>query len=166
MSTTKAEDFVRALVEPFQPVEDAFQGLEVGHRVDDAVGAQLTDLGKLVGRPRDGVTDDDVFRRYVRAQIVTNGSDGLIEDLISVADLVVYDDDATYTIVNQGAACVVLRIEGIVLTSDLAELLLTFLRRAVAGGVRIILEYYSSTIADVLIWGDGTWGQNWAAGSE
>ncbi len=167
MSLTNVEKFLGALLGPCQDIEDAFQQLKVGRTIDSAVGVQLEAIGKLVGRDRNGVADDEIYRRYVRAQITTNKSDGLIEDLLTVADLVIYDDDAVYHIENQGAAALVLRVEGIVLSDELAELLISFLRRAVAGGVRVILEYYSTPIADVMHWnGPGTWGSNWAAGTD
>lgn len=137
---TPEEKFLSALVYPLQGAEDAEQQVKVGLRVDDAVGEQLTMIGKIVGTDRNGETDDEVFRRQVRAQIATNSSDGLIEDLITVASLIVYDEDASYVIDNHGIAALTMRVEGVTVTYAVSELLMTFLRRAVAGGVRLILE--------------------------
>ncbi len=167
MSLTNVEKFLGAVLAPIQDVEDALQQLKTGRSIDTAVGAQLDAIGKLVGQSRDGVTDDEIYRRYIRARISTNKSDGLIEDILTIADLIVYDDDAEYLIINQGAAAFVLRLGGIVPSDELVELLISFLRRGAAGGVRVILEYYSSPIADIMYWnGPGTWGSNWAAATD
>ncbi len=162
---TNVQKFVAALVAPVQALEDAYQQV-LARTVDNAVGVHLTGFGKIVGREREGITDDELLRRYVRAQTVTNRSSGTIDEALTIADLIVYDDDADYVLDNQGAAAFVLRIEGIVTSSLVAETLLAFLQKAVKGGVRVIIEFFSSPIEDTLIWGGpGTWGDSdWAAG--
>lgn len=137
---TPEERFLAALVFPLQTAEDTEQQVRLGLTVDSAIGVQLTMIGKIVGVDRNGVTDDEIFRRHVRAQIATNSSDGLIEDLITVASLIVYDEDASFVIDNHGIAALTMSVEGVSVTYAISELLMTFLRRAVAGGVRLILE--------------------------
>jgi len=165
---SKAQRFLAALLTPFQALEDAFQQLRTERSIDNAVGAQLDAIGKIVGRARQGVTDDEIYRRYVRAQIVTNKSDGLIDDMLTLADLIVFDDDATYVLDNQGACAFVLRVEGIVLDDDIADVLIAFLRRAAAAGVRPILEWHAADPSTAGRWTtQGTWGSAvWAAGTD
>lgn len=128
-----------ALVTPAIDLEAAFLQLLTERTVDTAQGAQLDVLGKLVGQPRNGLGDED-FRRYIRARIAMNQSDGLTEDLLTVARLVINDDAAAYRLDNQGIAALVLRIDDIDLPNDLANIVISFLRDTVAAGVRIILE--------------------------
>ncbi len=143
-----AEKFVACLIGPMQDIEDAFQQLLTERFVDNAIGVQLTAIGKLVGRAREGITDDDVFRRHVRAQIATNNSDGLVEDILTIADLIVYDDDATYTIDQSGPAAFAFTITGIAPDAATLTMLIAFLRRAVAAGVRIIVETWPTDDED------------------
>jgi hypothetical protein len=138
MSETNVEKLVRVLVTPFQDLEDTLQQLLTERNVNTAVGVQLTAIGKLVGRDRNGVTDDDEFRREVRAQIATNKSDGTTEDLITVADLLIFDDNAVIIVQNTGVASVEVTVTGIE-GFTLSALLLDFLKRAVAAGVRIVV---------------------------
>lgn len=141
---TNVQKFVACLVGPVQAVEDAYQQIIAMKDVDTSIGVHLRGLGKLVGLPTNGIADDEIYRRHVRAQIATNKSDGNIDELIRIAELVVYDDDAEYVVDNQGAAALVLRIEDIATPAEVARALISFLRRAVKGGVRIILEWWPS----------------------
>jgi hypothetical protein len=149
--STKVEEFLTALLTPFQALEDGIQQCIVGRRIDTAVGVQLDELGKLVGRPREGITDDEMYRRFVRAQIATNNSDGRTEDLITITRLVVYDDAATYRVRNYGAACVHVQILNVAVEWELAARLIRLLRAAVSAGVRVVLEF--SLSADALMFG-------------
>ncbi len=135
---------VTALITPFQSLEEALWALLTQRSVTTAVGAQLDVLGKLVKQPRAGLDDDD-YRRYIRARIATNRSDGLVEDLIKVAGLVIGDDAARIVIDQQGNAAVVVRILDVVLDDDLVSILVAFMRQTKSAGVRILVE----TLTDV-----------------
>lgn len=166
MAENNIAKLLRAWMTAFQELEDATQQVLALRTVDVATGAQLDVIGKLVGQPREGVSDDELYRRRVRARILVNRSTGLISDVLAIADLIVYDDDARYVVDNQGAAAYVLRVEDVATTDDVADLLVAFLRDATAAGVRPILEYSPSAPEDVMRWGTGTWGQKWASARE
>lgn len=144
---TNAQLLVSALVGACQPLEAALMQLLLLRRVDTAEGAQLDVIGAIVGRARDGA-DDDVYRRRIRAQIATNASDGRTEDLIAITDLVVYDDAALARIETTGVAAVVVHVEGVAVAMSIAWLLIEFLRRAVAAGVRVVLDTLSEAPDD------------------
>ncbi len=154
---TNVEKLITVLVTPFQDLEDTLQQLLTERQIDTAVGVQLTAIGKLVGRDRNGVTDDEVFRRQVRAQIATNKSDGVTEDLITIATLIVDDDSAVYVVHNTGIASVSFSVEGVVPDADTIAVLISFLKKAVSAGVRIILTTWPSADEDDLfIFDDAT----------
>lgn len=139
--------FLRAVLASVQDVENALQQLFRERRIDTAVGEQLDVLGRLVGQKRNGLSDDD-YRRYVRARIAANRSNGSYEDLIKVTGLVL-DDDAAYIHVRRaGTATVIVKVEDILLTMALGDIVLTFLKQAVAAGVRLILEFDIQAEAD------------------
>ncbi len=141
-SVTNAQRFVAALVTPLQDLETLWHQTRLMRDLNTSVGVHLTTLGKIVGKQREGVSDDEVFRRLARAQIVVNNSSGSIDELIQIAELVVFDDDADYVIENTGVAALYLRVEGISMSMELALTLLRLLRRAVLGGVRIVLQWF------------------------
>lgn len=157
------EKLVATLATPFQSLENALQQLLTERSIDTAVGAQLDVIGKLVGQARNGL-DDDTYRRYCRARIATNRSNGTIENLITVTDLIVYDDDAYYEVDNQGIATVVLRIQNHAITENLANIVIKFLRDTISAGVRVIIEYFTSTPGTTFKW--DTPGRGWDTGSE
>lgn len=151
---TKYQKFLAALITPFQDLEDANQQLLVERRIDTAVGVQLDIIGKLVGCAREGVTDDEIYRRRIRATVCVNKSDGIIEDILTVSDLVVYDDDAYYHVTAVGIAAVELVIEDIVVEYELAGVLIKLLRRTVSGGVRLVLEFWTATEDEMFAFSD------------
>lgn len=146
---TNVTAILTALIRPFQDLEDVFQDLLLLRGVLTATGQALTNIGNLVGEPRNGNTDDD-YRRHIRARIFTNRSSGTISELIRIARLVIYDTDAHIHLEKQQVGVVVLQIHphsGAGLSATMADIAINFLREAVSADGRIILE--SGTEADV-----------------
>lgn len=155
------EQLLGAILAPAQDVENALQQMALYRFVDTAEGAQLDIIGRIVGQEREGLTDTD-YRRYIRARIAANNSNGTIEDVLTVAFLVVYDNTLDYIVDNQGVACLVLRIENGTLTDNLANILIKFLGNTVSAGVRVILEYSTVAPAQWFVW--DTPGSGWDNG--
>lgn len=130
------------LVTPAQDIENAYQQLLTLRGINTAVGVQLDQVGSLVGQARLGLDDDD-YRRYIRARIVVNRSNGKYEQLIQICRLVINDPAATVSVQRAGTATVVATIDG-PLSIDIAEILAALLEQAKAAGVRILTE--SSTV--------------------
>lgn len=130
---------VTALVTPCQSLEGALFDLFVKRTIDAAFGATLDALGNIVGQPRNGLSDAD-YRPYIRARVATNRSRGLPEDLIAIARLVLTALGYTFTVVRTPIASVIVRALGVATTDALGAALISFLRSAVVGGVRIVLE--------------------------
>lgn len=144
-SSDNVRSLVSAFAAPSQDVEDALWQLLVERSVDEAVGAQLDAIGSLVGQARNGLDDDD-YRRYVRARISANRSNGTVEDILKVARLIVDDEDASLTWDPQPTAAGVLRVHQILFPDATAEILIAFLRDTISAGVRVLLEW--TPIAD------------------
>jgi hypothetical protein len=155
MSESNTQKILRILIAPAATLEAAMLQVLYLRSIDTAVGAQLTVLGTIVGREREGVTDDDIYRRYLRAQITMNKSDGTINTLLKVAEFVVDDDAATFTLRNEGAAAFALQVGGVAITEPVADVLIELIIRATSGGVRPIIEYALSPPADVFQFDDG-----------
>jgi hypothetical protein len=148
------EKLLAVIISPAQDIEDALQQLKTERWVDTAVGDQLDIIGRIVGQPREGRVDDD-YRRFIRARIATNNSDGTFEDLITVAFLVIYDENAQFIVTNEGTATVRLHVYGVVTDPDLAEVLYSFARSAASAGVRIVVEWGESALEDLFQLDDG-----------
>lgn len=125
-----------------QPVEDAGQQLITQRGLATAVGNQLDVLGRIVGLARNGL-DDDTYRIYLGAQIVTLRSQGDVETLIKVAVLIVNDPtNTTIVVTRDGTATIRIRVSSTVgIADDLAAILLSFERQATAAGVRLIIQW-------------------------
>jgi hypothetical protein len=137
---TTTEQALAAWLAPIVQLEAALVAVLTQRTIDDAIGAQLTVLGELVGRPRNGITDDEIYRRYVRAQIATNKSDGTIEDALTITRLVLGDPTKALTNRNEGAAAYVMSVSGGI-PEAVAAVLIEMLIAGTGAGVRAILEF-------------------------
>lgn len=144
----KYVDFVLTMAEPAQPLEDALWQLLTERAVDTAIGVQLDNLGTIVGEPRNGDSDAN-YRPRIRARIWTNRSSGVPEELIQVVSLLLGAVSAEIEVENQYPAAVVVRISGYSITEAFADTIISFLKDAVAAGVRIILEHQGDDDADM-----------------
>jgi hypothetical protein len=83
----KLQKFLTGLVEPFQDLEDSLHRLQTEMNLYTAVGAQLDQLGELVGQPREGRNDAD-YRLWIQAKTVVNRSTSTIDDNLKVLSLI------------------------------------------------------------------------------
>jgi hypothetical protein len=143
----KIEQLIAVYMAPMQRLENTCIDMLTKRSVDTAEGVQLDVLGRIVGQSRLGLSDTD-YRRYIRARIATNRSTGKQEELINIARLILNDSTIPLVIHREGTATVIVDLTGAQLTVSLANTLITFLRLAVAAGVRLILRYTLSPTAD------------------
>lgn len=100
-------------------------------------GAQLDRIGRLVGQPRSGATDDQ-YRYYLRARIAANRSDGTTDKIIAVFKAMLGATELPLYAPGGNASYTLTLITPI--ADDVAEIALYFLRYATMAGVRAILE--------------------------
>lgn len=146
---------IETLCGPIQDLEDAAYGVLLGFLIDTAVGTQLDTLGDIVAQPRDGVTDDDLYRRYVRAKVAVLNSKGTYPDIIAVIELVLGEATTTITLQNSAAATVLVDLGTTTgTTAAVAEILIGFLRKTVSATVRLLLTYSESDDAETFSTGE------------
>ena len=78
-----------------QVVEDDAFNVLVAMVLPMAVGDQLDKWGELVGEVRGGLTDPD-YRRFVQARIKSNRSEGSVDELIAVLELLTFPSTVRY----------------------------------------------------------------------
>lgn len=138
------------LITPMQLIEETIARIILQRSVNVATGQTLTMLGHLIGQERNGITDDELFRRYVRARIAANKSNGLFSTLYNVTRLVLNDTRYKLYLRNEGTATARLSItsDSVGLDDDVVQVLGTMLEVAVAAGVRLLLEWSGVPDAD------------------
>lgn len=145
----------------YNDLEAAYQDLLLLRSIDTAnaddplgfVGAQLDKIGAKVGQRRNGLNNDD-YRRYCRAKIRANNSNGRVEDLIAVASLVLNDPTAHVIVTTEVIATAIVEIAGFAINDNLATILINFLRIAVAGGVHLLQITHPTDDAHMFTLGD------------
>ncbi len=120
-----------------QDLENAAQTLLTIISIDDSIGAQLDNLGRIIGQARVGVVDP-TYQLYLRARIVANKSTGTGESIYRVFRALF--GDLGYIIRNGGNKSFALLVIGILTPLQLA-VALSFLREAKEAGARAVLEY-------------------------
>lgn len=142
---TRWLELLGAIAAEVQEVEDMWLAMLASNAIDDAIGAQLDQIGGLVAQPRGGASDRD-YRRRIRAKVATNRSMGLVGDILRLARLVINDSTASVTLENEGVASYVLRLHAAAVPEATATDLAAFVRKATSAGVRGVTEY--ATVAD------------------
>jgi hypothetical protein len=133
------EGFLTAIAQEIQELEDAHLQLLTLRGVNTATGATLEAIGRFVGEPPSGLSDD-LYRRRIRARIRANRSMGTIEDLIAITRLVLNDSTAGVVVRQTGIAALTMRVSEVITSTAIADVIIGMLRDAVSAGVRLILH--------------------------
>jgi hypothetical protein len=128
---------IAAIVGPAQSIEEALAASLVLRQIETATGAQLDEIGAVVGAYREGRTDDEL-RARVRVAVLVNRRSGEVETLIQIARLLL-PEPLTFTLAEPGPATVEIIVSG----GELPEAgpIVEPLREACAGGVRLIFRH-------------------------
>lgn len=121
-----------------QQVEDALWTIIDNTALDSptTLGVNLDRIGKLIGQPRGGLSDDD-YLLWLKARILVNRSSGSIDDILTIFMLI--NPAAVPLFVEQYPAAFALKVNGIsVLAPSIQAAILKVARKA---GVRGVLEY-------------------------
>lgn len=131
----------KSYLDEVQELENALYEIILERLLENAVGAQLTNIGKIVGAPR--TTDNDVdYKSQVRAKIAINLSDGTPEDIITVMALIVGHENF-HIKEEPGMQLRVVLHEPLVITPSIVVKLLD---AADIGGGRLLLNYTTSLV--------------------
>jgi hypothetical protein len=82
-TSPKLKSLIRTLVEPFTAVDDELHQLHNGRYIDEAKETTLDVIGRIVGQPRHGMSDED-YRPWIKVAICLNNSSGTPESVLNV----------------------------------------------------------------------------------
>ena len=138
---TNVEKFIAALVAGLQDIEDAMLAILAQRLIDNAIGAQLDLIGRVVGQKRLGLSDAD-YRRYLRARISVNRSSGTMPEIIAIARLVLGDLEGSIVIRTVYNATFILEVQDRPTTDAEASALVALVSAAAkAAGVRCYVAW-------------------------
>lgn len=143
------EGLIAAHASRMQSVEDMLWELLVCDDIDTATGAQLDDLGDLVGQLR-GQLPDAHYRVFIRARVLVNLSSGTPDELIAIVEMIMgaMGNNAFLLREDYPATVVVVVDERWTGTGVFPTAVAAILRAARAGGVRSILEWSANWNAE------------------
>lgn len=92
----KLNELVKFFATEIQDLEDVWYEILTERGLWDwVVGAQLDQMGRLVGLDRQDLTDDDLYRLALRVKVIVNQSHSLAKTLINTVSTMV-DEPAQY----------------------------------------------------------------------
>jgi hypothetical protein len=130
--------FVRVFADQVQLLENASADVKILRQFDHAENAQLDEIGAIVGENRQGKSDAE-YRIAILARINTNASRGEPERVITALRQITASTDIHYT--EHYPGMIQLSFSAPAVVSGL----LAYLQQACSGGVRLILDQYSTT---------------------
>jgi hypothetical protein len=144
--------WVRMLSVQFDDLERATQSLFRVLSIDDSEGAQLDNIGRLIGQPRT-VTDDATYRLFLKARIQANRSTGSAEDIYSVMRALL-GETIGMVLTTSTIRTIVLRVKGAIADSQ-AVYGIEFLKDAKESGARTWLEWQVDDDDEMFVYLDG-----------
>lgn len=87
--------FVRALARAANVCEEELFSVLISFDIDNANRNRLEIWGSLVGEQRGGLTDDE-YRRFIKARMLVNTSNGTPDELIRILETVTYPSEVSY----------------------------------------------------------------------
>lgn len=141
---TDTRFFVRVLTEQIQELQNAAQAVKQGRWIDFATGAAQDRIGKLLVEPRNGLSNDD-YERVLKAKAIALKSKSRLEDLISVSRAVVNDVLAQIVVTIWEAAAVTVKVASVSVAYTTMVILIRMLRVAVGAGIKLNLEFWTTT---------------------
>ena len=84
-------------LEEIQKVEETLYQINKQQSIEFASGAQLDGIGEDVGILRNGITNDDTYRRYIRAKVLINKSEGTPSDILDAWATLLNNDNVELT---------------------------------------------------------------------
>lgn len=99
---------LRTYLKQVQDLEDGIWSVIIRQGLEEiypgsgrADGVSLDAIGKIVGEPRSGKTDEE-YIPYIRAKVKANNSDGHVEQLIEILRLLLPEEKQRIYITNHG----------------------------------------------------------------
>lgn len=119
-----------------QVLEDVAFDIKIARMIDNAVGAQLLVIGRIVGQANERDWDDDTYRLFIKARIRANQSNGHGDDVIDVLNLV---EAADFVLREYYPAAMFIDFDTV--TAVEPVILIELARRAKGAGIDLQLLY-------------------------
>lgn len=156
-SVSAFETVLRILNTQTQELEDAFQALFTQRTLTDAVGEQLDVLGRILGEPRAGFSDDD-YRHRLSAKIRILRSSGSAHAILDAFKLLLPNNNLRFEVM--GGAGFIFNLG--LINTDFLPIYQRFIRKAKSAGINAQLVY--QTVDDATsFWTD--WGSTLTVGA-
>ena len=161
---------VTAMISRVQVVEDALRKVATQRALygNTAQGAQLDDLGALVGVARQGLSDE-VYRVLIRGEIAKNNSNGTLEALLNVARIVFQAEGVwitspdTFGAAREGVTAEVsLAIASPKTDTSLFPRLISILKATLSGGIKLVSVTVFAQDGALSMDGDQPWARGFA----
>lgn len=147
----RLEAFLRSWLDSAQELEDVVYALRAMMLVSSATGVWLERLGKIVGQPKEGRTDE-VYRVWIMARTLVNRSSGTAPQLLAIVEALVPDGVSIYT-QDEYPAALTVHVYGVI-DYDTGDAIAQLLQRARCPGVRLLFHWHVTDDAELFKYSD------------
>jgi hypothetical protein len=138
---------ISSMASEAQALEDSIWTTHTETLIETAEGAQLDQIGAVVGQARQGM-DDATYRVWILARIKLNNTSGSPGEIIDIFRPLL-PAGAVMSLVEFFPASFSLRLSGMPYLAELASILVRMLRSAKAAAIRAFLEWQDRADAAV-----------------
>lgn len=144
------EALLGAIAEQAQNLETVGEQLATLPSIADSVGAQLDNIGDLIGEPRQGFSDA-VYRLHLTARVFLNKGSGTIPEILRMFATILEAPEGLRLVERFPAAFELHTEDAVAVPNDTAGYLARFLTEARAAGVAS--RFFWSAVAPELAFG-------------
>ena len=139
---TSLLEFLRAIAARWEALDTLAIRLRDERYIESAAGAQLDQIGAIVGQAREGYSDE-IYRSLVRTKLTVYHADGARDAMLEIADGFYSDSTVDVHFINGGYGSAEFLM---MITTDKSDvtreaLFKKFIEDATAGGVRAVLVF-------------------------
>jgi hypothetical protein len=153
-NSQKFKSILQSLINEIQIIENEFFKLKNERSLDAAVGYQLDLIGTIIGERRLDRTDE-AYREALKSKILINISQGDVDTLIKISNLLTNSDYCHY--INLGNGHIQLSTTNTTLTQQQANNYIRVIQSASAAGCRV--DYLVKHLSDKAFAYDGVQAQ-------
>jgi hypothetical protein len=146
-----------------QELENAFYAIKDRLNIATQVGVQLDRIGDIVGQPRNGITDDVIYRLFLNAKIGLNSSNGDAEKIISIWNLL---SQSTQTQLIENFPAEISLLSNNKMDDAIVLLAYDLIQQVASAGVKIVLLGYYDPDAPFAFEGNDPTGKNKGFGDD
>lgn len=157
------EALISVKAQHIQELENAFYQIKDRLNISTQIGIQLDRIGDIVGQPRNGITNDALYRLFLNAKVGQNSSNGDAEKIISVWNML---SESTQTQLIENFPAEISLMSNNQIDPSIILFAYALIQKVVSAGVKVVVLGYYDPEGPFAFEGNDPLGVNLGFGSD